>query len=213
MSESSLSWLIVGLGNPGTRYAGTWHNLGFMVLDFWAAAKKLNFKPGRGDYYHLKFSTSSGDVLLLKPTSYMNLSGVPVASVARYRKIPPQRILIICDDVALPFGVIRIRKSGSDGGHRGLASVIGALGTEEIPRMRIGIWTEKWQGELADHVLSSIPSALHSDLEKILHHGTQALECILSDGIEKAMNLYNRDFLAEKQPQTKSTTRDNGNTP
>ncbi len=212
MSESSLSWLIVGLGNPGTRYATTWHNLGFMILDFWAAAKNLSFKPGRGDYYHLKFPTSSGDVLLLKPTSYMNLSGVPVASVARYRKIPPQRILIICDDAALPFGVIRIRKSGSDGGHRGLASVIEALGTEDVPRMRIGIWTEKWQGELADHVLSTIPSILHSDLEKILHYSMQALECILSDGIEKAMSRFNRNFFVDSESST-NTIRDNGNTP
>lgn len=212
MSESSLSWLIVGLGNPGARYAETWHNLGFMVLDSWASAKNLDFKPGRGDYDHLKFPTYSGDVLLLKPTSYMNLSGMPVASVARYRKIPPHRVLIVCDDVALPFGVIRIRKSGSDGGHRGLASVIGALGTEDFPRMRIGIWTEKWQGELADQVLSKIPSGLHADLEKILHCGVQALECILSDGIEKAMNLYNRNFLIDAETPTK-TLKDNGNTP
>ena len=187
--------LVVGLGNPGSRFENTWHNLGFMVLDWWAAQKKLTFQPGRGDYFRLTYNPAGNKITFLKPTPFMNLSGVPVAHLARYHRIAPENVLLVCDDVALPFGMLRIRRSGSDGGHKGLASVIAELGSENIPRLRIGIHTEDWRGELSDYVLTRIPAVLHDDLKKMIATGAEALDCILERGLTRAMNRFNRDFL------------------
>ena len=195
MSQSAGITLVVGLGNPGSRFENTWHNLGFMVLDWWAAQKKLAFKPGRGDYFRLTYDSAGSKITFLKPTPFMNLSGVPVAHLARYHKIAPENILVICDDVALPFGTLRIRRSGSDGGHKGLASVIAELGSEDIPRLRIGIYTEGWKGELSDYVLTSIPSALKEDVRRVVSASAQALDAILDHGIARAMDRFNRQVL------------------
>jgi peptidyl-tRNA hydrolase, PTH1 family len=188
--------LVVGLGNPGARYAKTWHNLGYMVLDRWASDHDVEFKPGRGDYCRLDWGQGAGKVTFIKPTPYMNLSGIPTARVAHYLKLSPENVLIICDDVALPLGTLRLRKNGSSGGHKGLASIIGELGSEDIPRLRLGFWTEKWRGDLADHVLSAIPKALQSDLKTVLKLSVEALDCILTQGLDTAMNKYNRNFFA-----------------
>ena len=195
MSQSAGISLVVGLGNPGSRFENTWHNLGFLVLDWWAAQKKVVFKPGRGDYYRLTYDSAGSKITFLKPTPFMNLSGVPVAHLARYHKIAPEKILVICDDVALPFGTLRIRKSGSDGGHKGLASVIAELGSENVPRLRIGIFTEGWKGELSDYVLTSIPGALHEDLRKVISSSAHALDTILESGLSRAMDRFNRHIL------------------
>jgi PTH1 family peptidyl-tRNA hydrolase len=195
MPDPSKISLVVGLGNPGSRYEKTWHNLGYMVVDQWAAGKGLVFKPGRGDYYQLTWGKGDNKITFLKPTPFMNLSGIPVARVARYLKLSPENILAICDDVALPLGTIRIRKAGSSGGHKGLDSIIGELGSEEIPRMRLGFWTEQWRGELAEHVLSRIPKAWQGDLRIVLNHAVEALDSILSQGLDTSMNQYNRNFL------------------
>ncbi len=190
--------LVVGLGNPGSRYRDTWHNLGFLALEAWAAQKKLEFKPGRGDYYRLTCPARAGKITFLKATSYMNLSGVPVSRYARYLRVPPEQTLVVCDDVALPFGTLRLRQSGSAGGHKGLASVIGEMGSEQIPRLRIGCWTGSWPGDLADYVLSPIPANLYAELRKMLSLCAEALECIFSEGFGRAMNRYNRNFLADE---------------
>ena len=195
MSQSAGITLVVGLGNPGSRFENTWHNLGFMVLDWWAAQKKLTFKPGRGDYFRLTYDSAGSKITFLKPTPFMNLSGVPVAHLARYYRIAPENILVICDDVALPFGTLRIRQSGSDGGHKGLASIIAELGSENIPRLRIGIFTEGWRGELSDYVLASIPAALHEDLRKVVSTSARALDAILEVGLTRTMDRFNRSFL------------------
>jgi PTH1 family peptidyl-tRNA hydrolase len=201
MSDESKISLVVGLGNPGARYEKTWHNLGYMVVDRWAAIHGLNFRPGRGEYYQLAWGKGVGKVTFLKPTPYMNLSGIPTGGVARYLKLSPENILVICDDVALPLGVLRIRKTGSAGGHKGLASIIGTLGSEEIPRMRLGIWTENWRGDLADYVLSAIPKKLRDDLLIVVNSAAEALDSILTEGIETAMNRYNRNFLGQDAPE------------
>jgi peptidyl-tRNA hydrolase, PTH1 family len=196
MPEVSRISLVVGLGNPGARYARTWHNLGYMVLDRWAADHEVEFKPGRGDYDRLDWGQGAGKVTFLKPTPFMNLSGIPTAHFARYLKLSPENVLVICDDVALPLGTLRLRKNGSSGGHKGLASIIGELGSEEIPRMRLGFWTDKWRGDLADHVLSAIPKALQADLKTVVNLSAEALDCILTLGLDTAMNKYNRNFFA-----------------
>ncbi len=195
MSAASSIALIVGLGNPGARFQNTWHNLGFLALDLWAERRRLAFKPGRGDCHHLKCTVAGAEIVLLKPTPYMNVSGVPVAKALRRLNLSPENLLVICDDVALPLGTLRIRKSGSDGGHRGLASIISEVGSAEIPRLRIGIFTETWAGELADYVLTSIPHALAEQVQKVLTTTADALDSILHRGLTPAMNLYNKNIL------------------
>ncbi|MCX6639021.1 MAG: aminoacyl-tRNA hydrolase [bacterium] len=200
--------LVAGLGNPGNKYACSWHNLGFLALDFWANEQGLSFKPGRGEFYHLSRRTRNGILTLIKPTSYMNLSGVPVRQVMKAQGLFPENILIICDDIALPFGTIRIRTQGSDGGHKGLASVITEIGTESFPRMRLGILTEQRGEDLADHVLSKIPEELNDGLLKILKDTSQALDCIFHRGLTAAMNEYNRNsFEAEPVSDPRSKCR------
>jgi PTH1 family peptidyl-tRNA hydrolase len=187
--------VVAGLGNPGLRYARTWHNLGYMALDFWAESKNLTFKPGRGDYTYLDYRTSKGVITFLKPTSYMNLSGHPVGHMTRYRKYQPDNVLIVCDDVALPLGVLRIRKAGSSGGHKGLDSVIAELGSESVSRLRIGVFTEGWRGELSDYVLARIPEQLQKPLRNILAGCVEAIDCIIHEGVTPAMNRFNRNLL------------------
>ncbi len=187
--------LLAGLGNPGPKYQRTWHNLGYMALDVWASRYGLTFKPGRGDYTYLEYRSYRGVITFLKPTPFMNLSGVPIAEIARYKKIPPESTLVVCDDVALPLGHLRIRKVGSSGGHKGLESVILHQQTEEIPRVRLGIFTQGWPGSLKNYVLSKIPDDLIPDLEKLLAVSADALDCIINEGVTTAMNKYNRNWL------------------
>lgn len=191
--------VVAGLGNPGLRYARTWHNLGYMALDFWAESKNLTFRPGRGDYTYLEHRTSAGVITFLKPTSFMNLSGVPVGQITRYRKYQPENVLIVCDDVALPLGVIRIRKTGSSGGHKGLDSIIADLNSESVPRLRLGIFTEGWRGELSDYVLARIPEQLEDPVRMILNNCVEAINCIIHEGVSRAMNRFNRNLLTNEQ--------------
>jgi PTH1 family peptidyl-tRNA hydrolase len=200
--------VVAGLGNPGRKYIRTWHNLGFMVLDYWASRKNLEFKPGRGDYAYLEFPSPRGNITFIKPSSYMNLSGVPVAEIVRYRKLAPENTLVVCDDVALPLGVIRIRRTGSDGGHKGLASVIAHLGSENVPRMRLGIFIEGWRGDLKSYVLSRIPESLEDRVRRIVEVSAEALDCTLSDGMDAAMNRYNRDIFAVESADGETSNED-----
>ncbi len=196
--------LVAGLGNPGRRYQSTWHNLGYMALDFWANRKGFTFQSGRGDYTCLESRSRNGVVTFIKPTSYMNLSGVPISRVSRYRKLIPENILIVCDDAALPLGTIRIRKAGSSGGHNGIESVIAEHGSETIPRMRLGIFVEGWQGTLRNYVLSKIPTELSDDIEKVLSVCSDAFDCILNEGVTRAMNRFNGHHLPE-EPEAESS--------
>ena len=193
--------LVAGLGNPGSGYAWTWHNMGFLVLDFWAKGKGLTFHPGRGDFYYLTHKLPHGDVTFIKPTSFMNLSGFPVKGVMHHRTLTTENVLIVCDDAALPLGTIRIRRSGSGGGQKGLESVIAELESEEVPRFRMGIHTSGWRGKLGHYVLTRIPRKFHPDIEKMLAVSSDALDCILVEGLAPAMNRFNRNFLtAESDP-------------
>jgi peptidyl-tRNA hydrolase, PTH1 family len=193
--------LVVGLGNPGSRYAHTWHNLGFLVLDYWSEEKGLTFKPGRGDFEDLTVKSRKGLINFIKPTSYMNLSGIPTRQVLKRNHLLPENILVICDDIALPFGSLRVRSRGSDGGHNGLASIITELGSEDFARMRLGIQTPNRQPDLADYVLSRIPSNLNDKLKAYLKISSEALNCILHRGLTTAMNRFNRN-LFDLQPET-----------
>ncbi|TKJ40381.1 aminoacyl-tRNA hydrolase [candidate division LCP-89 bacterium B3_LCP] len=207
MSEEPPILLVAGLGNPGLRYSRTWHNMGYLTLDYWAESKGLTFKPGRGDYFQLSYQSPNGKVLFIKPTAYMNLSGVPVGRILRYQDYLPENSLIVCDDVALPLGTLRIRRSGSGGGQKGLSSIIAELGTEDVPRMRLGIFTEKWRGELSDYVLSRIPKALYDEVKKILAAGSEAIDIILEEGITSAMNKVNRRSTEDTNQQSTDNKR------
>jgi PTH1 family peptidyl-tRNA hydrolase len=186
-----MQYLLVGLGNPGSQYARTRHNAGFMVLD--AAAKKwgADWKAWQnlGDY--AKVRVEGQDVFLLKPTTYMNESGRAVSSLARFYKIPPQNCVICYDDISLDTGKLRIRKNGSAGGQKGMKSVIEQLATQDIPRLRLGVGPKPERFDLANFVLSNFPKTEESLLQDALSRAVDALEVYLKDGLEKAMNRFN----------------------
>jgi PTH1 family peptidyl-tRNA hydrolase len=185
MSEKHL---IVGLGNPGARYAETRHNIGFKVVEHLAEKLNLSFRAGKEDYL---IASGASEVLLVKPLTYMNNSGIAVRHAADYFNIPIARILIIFDDYQLPLGKLRLRPAGSDGGHNGMASVIQHLGTVEVPRLRLGIGAEFAKGEMADYVLATFARDEHKLLPEIYDRAVEAVRCFISDGMSQAMNKFN----------------------
>jgi len=184
MSEKHL---IVGLGNPGSRYANTRHNIGFKVVERLAGRLNLSFRPGKGDY----LIASGAAVLLLKPLTFMNNSGLAVRHAVDYFGLDCLRILIVLDDHQLPLGKLRLRASGSDGGHNGMASVIQHLGTPEISRLRLGLSAEFEKGEMADYVLSTFSKEEQKRLPEICDRAVEAALSFINDGVQQAMNKFN----------------------
>jgi len=185
MSEK---YIIAGLGNPGSRYADTRHNVGFKVVERLAERLHLGFRAGKGEYL---LASGAANILLLKPLTYMNNSGFAVRQATDYFDIAVSRVLIVFDDYQLPFGALRLRPSGSDGGHNGMASVIQHLGTPEVSRLRLGISAEFEKGEMADYVLSTFSKEEQKRLPEIYDRAAEAALCIINDGIQQAMNKYN----------------------
>ncbi len=179
--------LIVGLGNPGRDYTRTRHNVGFMILDRLAEKSGLQFRAGK---WHAETATQSG-VHFCKPSSFMNQSGQPVAAVSHFYKVPPSEMLIVLDDAALPLGRLRIRSSGSSGGHNGLKSIFEHLSTQDIPRLRVGIGAADGK-EMSDHVLGQFSPDEQPVLEKTLQRAVEAIESARTHGLEAAMNFYNQ---------------------
>lgn len=188
--------LIVGLGNPGAKYAQTRHNLGFMVMD--KLGSDMN-GTSRERFQGQILETVRNDetLILLKPLTFMNNSGQSVAQVARWYKIPPERMLIVYDELDLPFGTIRLRPKGSAGGHNGLASVLTELRTADVPRLRIGIGRPT-KGSTVSYVLSRFFENERSDVPRIIDLAAEASLSWLDDGIEAAMNRYNRQQSAAR---------------
>lgn len=187
-------FLIVGLGNPGSEYEGTRHNVGFMVLDLLAERHKLAFKAGRGEFLKAEISGEEEDVLLIKPITYMNNSGIAVMEVLDQVDVPPSRILVVMDDFQLPLGSLRIRTAGSDGGHNGLGSIIYNLRTEEIPRLRCGIRSESMQAgrdQKVDFVLSRFSSSEQSVVRAMIQSASEACLTAATASVEQAMNRHN----------------------
>ncbi|MCX8127295.1 MAG: aminoacyl-tRNA hydrolase [Synergistetes bacterium] len=186
--------LVVGLGNPGPKYEFTRHNFGFRVIDFLAGRWDLKV-----DRYECKALTGRKDngVLLVKPMTYMNRSGEALKELISKYKVSPHDVLVIYDDLYLPFGVIRIRKLGGAGGHKGMESIISTLGTEEIPRLRLGIGPPPPSG-YEYYVLSEFTDKEMKLLPFILRRATDAIELILAEGIDKAMSLYNSKEIFEE---------------
>lgn len=196
--------LVVGLGNPGTRYRGTRHNIGFDLLDRLAAARGLTWRPEKKWQAEIA-RTADGRLVLAKPQTYMNLSGEAVRAIAAFHKFPPDAVLIAHDDVDLPLGRLRLRASGSAGGHNGLKSIIQHLGTDAFPRLKIGVG-RAGEGaaprrDMIDHVLGRFDPAEHETLEKTLATASDAVECALSSGLAAAMNRYNQNPETPKPPR------------
>jgi PTH1 family peptidyl-tRNA hydrolase len=183
---------IFGLGNPGKKYQETRHNIGFIVVDYIALNAGIPFKYGKGDYYFAETTISGEKVILAKPATYMNLSGVAVRQLYSYFKLSVEDLLIVYDDFQLPLGTVRFRKSGSDGGHKGIKSIIETSGTLAINRLRIGIGDPLYGA--VDHVLSPFSRAEQKILAELLPIISDGILCWITQGVEKAMALYNRAY-------------------
>ena len=180
--------LIAGLGNPGSEYAATRHNIGFMVADQLVAQFGSAWeKSAKWD----ALSAKCGAVLLVKPLNFMNRSGHPLFAVAHFYKIEPQEILVVLDDFSLPLGRLRLRERGGPGGHNGLESVIAQFGTEEIPRLRIGIGAAPREGS-ADYVLSRFFDEEKPIVRSTIDRAVQALKNAIDNGVVSAMNTFNK---------------------
>jgi len=188
---------IVGLGNPGNEYKGTRHNVGFDVVDELARRWKVRLKSwkSRADLVLVR----DHDVLLVEPKTFMNLSGQAVSGVMAFYKIQPADVLVVVDEVQLPLGKLRMRRSGSAGGHNGLKSVIEHVGTD-FPRLRIGVDRGDRNWDLADRVLSRFPPSEREVVDAAIARAADAVEAFVSDGVEMAMNRFNAsdDAAAEK---------------
>jgi peptidyl-tRNA hydrolase, PTH1 family len=184
-------FLIVGLGNPGTEYEWSRHNLGFMLVDKLASEARATVKRRECQSLVGSATIEGQRVRLIKPQTYMNLSGDAVACLVQKYEVPCSSLLVISDDLALPFGTIRLRARGSAGGHNGLKSIMGALGTNEFMRLRIGIQPEHPVSDAKTFVLDDIPRSQRKPVEDVLERAAEAVRCVLRDGIVKAMSLYN----------------------
>jgi PTH1 family peptidyl-tRNA hydrolase len=183
--------LVVGLGNPGRRYQGTRHNVGYWVLA--EVAKRCGTSPPR-DRFHgevVEADLAGQSALLLSPTTFMNLSGTSVAEAVRFYKLSCQELLVLCDDLNLPVGKLRLRAGGSSGGQKGLDDIIARLGTEEFPRLRVGIGSAPAGREWADYVLSKFAPAELPLMEQAVALAAEATVAWARDGLETCMNRYN----------------------
>ena len=190
-----IDFCIVGLGNPGNQYLNTRHNIGFLVTDKLAHFFKIEQAFLEEKYAVAVTLYKDKTVALLKPITFMNLSGQAVHEFLENYDVRLDDMLVVYDDVYLDFGTLRLRPSGSDGGHKGMHSIIFELITENIPRLRIGIKNEENPDYLVDYVLSEFTDEEKKNLDKILNAARDAVLCFMEEGIETAMNKYNRSFL------------------
>ena len=190
--SGGVRWLIVCLGNPGPRYEGTRHNAGFLAAD--ALAKKLKLSVNRLRFRALTAKGEIGgeSVLLMKPQTYMNLSGEAAAAAARFYKIPPERVLVVSDETALPVGTLRVRSKGSAGGHNGLKSIIACLGSDQFPRIRLGVGAPPHEDyDMADWVLSAFKNQDAEEIAQAAGRAAEAVICYITEGCERTMNKFN----------------------
>ena len=190
--------MVVGLGNPGVKYEKTRHNIGFDCLNGLLAKMGSPSLQAKFEGQFAKGRIGQRDVCMVWPLTFMNCSGRCVAQFARFYKIETQNILVICDDLSLPLGKLRIRKSGSSGGQKGLNDIIQSLGTLEVPRLRIGIDPTPEHWETSDYVLSKFSASERAIVDDGLSKAVNAVTCWLIDGIDVAMNGFNRDLLPPK---------------
>ena len=193
-----MNYLIVGLGNIGVEYANTRHNMGFMVLDAWAQASNIFFESGRYGYM-ATVSFKGRKFHLLKPSTYMNLSGKAVRYWMNELKIPVENLLVISDDLNIPFGTLRLRKNGSAGGHNGLTNINELIGTQDYARIRVGIGNEFGRGQQVNYVLGELSDEEAAEMPEISKRVIEGVKAWATIGADRAMNVVNTK---PKQPKT-----------
>jgi PTH1 family peptidyl-tRNA hydrolase len=183
--------LVVGLGNPGPRYVGNRHNAGFLIVDLLAERLGGRFKAHKSRSDVLEARLAGVPVVLAKPRAYMNESGGPVVSLARFYKVPAERLVVLHDELDLPYGALRLKLGGGDGGHNGLRSITSALGSGDYLRVRFGIGRPPGRQDPADFVLRDFAAAERKDLGYHVDRAADAVEALLRDGLEAAQNEFN----------------------
>jgi len=191
-NAGGVTWLLVCLGNYGARFDGTRHNMGFMAADLLAEKEHLKYNRLRFRSWTAVAELGGEKVLVMKPQTYMNLSGEAVGEAARFYKVPPEHVLVISDDISLPAGKLRVRPSGSAGGHNGLKNIILHLGSDKFPRIKVGVGSPSQPGyDVADWVLGHPQGAEKEAVDTALSRVPEAAEYLISQGVDKAMNRYN----------------------
>jgi PTH1 family peptidyl-tRNA hydrolase len=186
-----VEWLVVGLGNPGKKYQDTRHNAGFHVVDQLADLAGLKFDENRNKALIARGELFDHPVALVKPQTFMNNSGEAIGAVARFYKVPAEKVLVIYDDLDLPNAKLRLRPKGGSGGHKGLISIIQHLGTQDFPRVRIGIGRPPGQMSVTAYVLQKFSQDEWSEIEQTYQEAQEAIRSVLNDGIEHTMNQFN----------------------
>ena len=191
LRKPSCDWLIVGLGNPGDNYARTRHNVGFRAVD--RLAERLGVRLDRAKFRGLYGQAlwQGQKLILLKPQTFMNLSGESIREAVDYYKIDPEDIIVIYDDISLDVGQLRIRKKGSAGGHNGIKNIIAHLGTQEFPRIKVGVGAKPPKMDLADYVLSRFSKEDREKMEQAFKDAAEAVEVMIAEGPDAAMNRFN----------------------
>lgn len=191
--KSTYDWFVVGLGNPGLQYENTRHNAGFLCVDRFMKKQDGEFCKNKMQAIFGECRVGQNRVLVAKPQTYMNNSGTAVQAIANFYKIPRDRIIVICDDINLDIGTIRIRRKGSDGGQKGMRDIIELLGSDEIARIKVGVGKKPHpEYDLVDWVLSKFPKESESDLDSAIEKTSKALTEIINRGIDSAMNKYSK---------------------
>ena len=191
-NSGGISWIVVGLGNPGSQYASTRHNMGFLTVDKLAEVQKFSFNKLRFKAWTGTFSCGGEKVLVMKPQTYMNLSGESVGEAVRFFKVPADHVLVISDDISLPVGKLRIRPSGSAGGHNGLKNIIAHLGTDQFPRIKVGVGVPQQQGyDTVDYVIGKPNKEEQTLLIPALDKAVAAIPYLIENGVQNAMNEFN----------------------
>jgi len=186
--------LVIGLGNPGLQYEQTRHNAGFLVLDALAERHGLRFGKSKNRALVCRGTIAGVRAVLAKPETYMNDSGHAAGHLVRYYNVDPERVIVVCDDLDLPFGILRVRPGGNHGGQRGLESIIHVLGTMDFPRVRVGIGRPP--GDAASYVLSRFSSEQRAHLDAIIEKAADAVEALLTSDAQAVMNGFNRSWLS-----------------
>ena len=189
--SGGVEWLLVGLGNPGTKYESTRHNMGWLALDSLMEKEKFTLNKLRFKAWTGMLDYKEHKILVMKPQTYMNLSGESVGEAARFYKVPADHVLVISDDVSLPVGKIRVRPTGSAGGHNGIKNIIAHLGTQDFPRIKIGTGAPGEGGDMIDWVIGVPSQAERKVLVASFERAIEAAACIIENGCQKAMNDFN----------------------
>jgi PTH1 family peptidyl-tRNA hydrolase len=190
-------WMIVGLGNPGRKYADNRHNVGFQCLEQLAQRHALAFEKRQSSGLLALGVVQGRSTILLKPQTFMNESGKSVAPISRFYRVPLERILVIYDELDLPVGSLRLRPRGGSGGHKGMRSIIGQLGSQDFARLRIGIGRPPGRMDPADYVLRNFDADELPGIEAVRDAACRAAECWLTEGVDNAMNSFNKDVIEQ----------------